>query len=316
MNIILLGPPGAGKGTQARMLVEGHGLVQLSTGDMLRAAKTSGTEIGNRVAEVMARGELVTDDIVIGLIAEQLDGEAGRHGLIFDGFPRTLAQADALEALMAAKGKFLDAVIEMRVDDEVLVERISGRFTCGNCGEVYHDAGQADGEGRGLRQCGSTEFIRRADDNADAVRVRLMAYYRQTAPLIGYYHAKGKLRTVDGLADRDHRRDQDAPQPQSVAGEIRTPAAGSAICARASRRRGSTASAALDLTRAVPILRASLRRRVVPSSFHLGERGMLGPRDMGIEACRRHRRAMTFGRGSRGRPGRGTEQDLGAHSWR
>ena len=114
-------------------------MVQLSTGDMLRAAKTSGTEIGKRVAEVMARGDLVTDDIVIGLISEQLDGESGRHGLIFDGFPRTLAQADALEALMAAKGKFLDAVIEMRVEDEVLIERISGRFTCSNCGEVYHD---------------------------------------------------------------------------------------------------------------------------------------------------------------------------------
>ena len=152
MNIILLGPPGAGKGTQARLLVEDHGLVQLSTGDMLRAAKTSGTELGNRVAEVMARGELVTDDIVIGLIAEQLDGEAGRHGLIFDGFPRTLAQADALEALMTSKGKFLDAVVEMRVDDEVLIDRISGRFTCANCGEVYHDTGQAAGDGRRLRQ--------------------------------------------------------------------------------------------------------------------------------------------------------------------
>ena len=152
MNIILLGPPGAGKGTQARLLVEGHGLVQLSTGDMLRAAKTSGTEIGKRVAEVMARGDLVTDDIVIGLIAEQLDGESGRHGLIFDGFPRTLAQADALEALMAAKGKFLDAVIEMRVDDDALIERISGRFTCANCGEVYHDTGKPTAKAGRLRQ--------------------------------------------------------------------------------------------------------------------------------------------------------------------
>ena len=200
MNIILLGPPGAGKGTQARILVEGHGMVQLSTGDMLRAAKTSGTEIGKRVAEVMARGDLVTDDIVIGLISEQLDGESGRHGLIFDGFPRTLAQADALEALMAAKGKFLDAVVEMRVEDEVLIERISGRFTCSNCGEVYHDASKPTAKPGVCDRCGSTDFIRRADDNADAVRVRLMAYYRQTAPLIGYYHAKGKLRTVDGLA--------------------------------------------------------------------------------------------------------------------
>src|SRR6188472_1950136 len=134
MNIILLGPPGAGKGTQARILVEKHRLMQLSTGDMLRAAKTSGSDLGRKVAEVMAR-----DDLVTGLIAEELDREAGRHGLIFDGFPRTLAQADALEALMASKGKFLDAVIEMRVDDEALVERISGRFTCANCGEVYHD---------------------------------------------------------------------------------------------------------------------------------------------------------------------------------
>jgi adenylate kinase len=201
MNIILLGPPGAGKGTQARILVEKHGLLQLSTGDMLRAAKTSGTEFGNRVAAVMARGELVTDDIVIGLIAEELDREAGRHGLIFDGFPRTLAQADALEALMASKGKYLDAVIEMRVDDEALVERIAGRFTCANCGEVYHDTTRPTAKAGVCDNCGSTEFIRRADDNAEAVRVRLMAYYRQTAPLIGYYHCKGKLRSIDGLAD-------------------------------------------------------------------------------------------------------------------
>jgi adenylate kinase len=203
MNIILLGPPGAGKGTQARLLVEKHGLIQLSTGDMLRAAKTSGSELGRKVAEVMARGDLVTDDIVIGLIAEELDREAGRHGLIFDGFPRTLAQADALEALMASKGKYLDAVIEMRVDDEALVERISGRFTCANCGEVYHDETRPTAKAGVCDKCGSTEFVRRADDNADAVRVRLMAYYRQTAPLIGYYHAKGKLRTIDGLADND-----------------------------------------------------------------------------------------------------------------
>ena len=199
MNLILFGPPAAGKGTQAKRLVEGRNMVQLSTGDMLRAAKTSGTETGKRVAEVMAKGDLVTDDIVIGLIAEQLDGESGRHGLIFDGFPRTLAQADALEALMAAKGKFLDAVIEMRVDDDVLIDRIAGRFTCGTCGEGYHDTGKPTAREGVCDKCGGTEFIRRADDNAEAVRVRLMAYYRQTAPLIGYYHAKGKLRTVDGL---------------------------------------------------------------------------------------------------------------------
>lgn len=201
MNIILLGPPGAGKGTQARLLVQEQGLVQLSTGDMLRAAKDSGTEMGRKVADVMARGDLVTDDIVIGLIAEQLDGEAGRHGLIFDGFPRTLAQADALEALMKRKGKSLDAVIEMRVEDEELVRRISGRFSCASCGEVYHDDTKPTAKAGLCDKCGATEFVRRADDNADSVRVRLMAYYRNTAPLIGYYHAKGKLRTVDGLGE-------------------------------------------------------------------------------------------------------------------
>ena len=203
MNIILLGPPGAGKGTQARLLVEQYGMVQLSTGDMLRAAKTSGTEMGNRVAEVMAKGELVTDEIVIGLIAEQLDGEAGKHGLIFDGFPRTLAQADALEALLAAKGKPLDAVVEMRVDDEALVARVSGRFSCAKCGEVYHDETKPTAKDGVCDKCGSTEFVRRSDDNADSMRVRLMTYYRQTAPLIGYYYAKGKLRSVDGLGEID-----------------------------------------------------------------------------------------------------------------
>ena len=203
MNIVLLGPPGAGKGTQARRLVEEEGLVQLSTGDMLRAAKASGTETGRRAAEVMARGELVTDDIVIGLIAEQLDGEAAGHGLIFDGFPRTLAQADALEDLMARKGGTLDAAVELRVDDEALVRRIAGRYACATCGEVYHDdTRRPAGEGV-CDRCGGTEFVRRADDNEEAVRVRLAAYYRSTAPLIGYYHAKGKLKVVDGLGEID-----------------------------------------------------------------------------------------------------------------
>lgn len=201
MNIVLLGPPGAGKGTQARRLTAAHGMVQLSTGDMLRAAKTSGTELGSRVAEVMARGDLVTDEIVIGLIAEQLDGEAGRHGLLFDGFPRTLAQADALEALMADKGKSLDAVVEMRVEDAALIDRISGRFSCANCGEVYHEVTRPTIEPGVCDTCGATDFVRRADDNADSVRVRLLAYYRNTSPLIGYYHCKGKLRPVDGLGE-------------------------------------------------------------------------------------------------------------------
>jgi adenylate kinase len=202
MNIILLGPPGAGKGTQARRLVEERDMVQLSTGDMLREAKDSGTEMGRRVADVMARGELVTDEIVIGLIREKLEGAKG-GGFIFDGFPRTLAQADALGELLSEEGQSLDAVIEMRVDDDVLVERITARSTCGSCGEVYNDKTKpipADGR---CTSCGATEFKRRADDNEDSLRTRLMAYYKQTSPLIGYYHAKGMLRAVDGLGEID-----------------------------------------------------------------------------------------------------------------
>lgn len=198
VNIILLGPPGAGKGTQARQLVEDRGMVQLSTGDMLREAKSSGSEMGRRVAEVMDRGELVTDKIVIGLIREKLTD--GGQGFIFDGFPRTLAQADALDALMAETGQTLDAVIEMRVDDSALVRRITGRFTCGNCGEVYHDEIRPTAQPGVCDVCGSTDLKRRADDNEDSLKTRLLEYYKKTSPLIGYYHAKGKLRPVDGLA--------------------------------------------------------------------------------------------------------------------
>ena len=201
IDIILLGPPGAGKGTQARRLIEERGLVQLSTGDMLREAKSSGTEMGKRVAEVMDRGELVTDEIVIGLIREKL--AQGGKGFIFDGFPRTLAQADALEALMAEMGQHVDAVIEMRVDDEALVARISGRFTCGNCGEVYHDVTKPTKVAGVCDVCGSTDLRRRADDNAESLKTRLMEYYKKTSPLIGYYYAKGNLSPVDGLADID-----------------------------------------------------------------------------------------------------------------
>jgi adenylate kinase len=204
MNIILLGPPGAGKGTQARFLVEKRGMTQLSTGDMLRAARTSGTEMGKRVAEVMDRGALVTDEIVIGLIEEQLtQGGASGGGFIFDGFPRTLAQADALDKLLDKVGQSLDAVIEMQVDDEALVTRISGRATCGSCGEVYNDTLRpipADGK---CENCGGTEFTRRADDNAESLKQRLMEYYKKTSPLIGYYYAKGQLHGVDGLAEID-----------------------------------------------------------------------------------------------------------------
>lgn len=208
MNIILLGPPGAGKGTQARHLVETRNMVQLSTGDMLREAKDSGTEMGKMVAGVMARGELVTDDIVIGLIREKLEGD-NKGGFIFDGFPRTLEQADALGRLMADEGKTLEAVIEMRVDDEALVDRITARSTCSGCGEVYNDHTKpipADGK---CTNCGQENlFTRRSDDNAESLKVRLMAYYKQTSPLIGYYYAKNLLKVVDGLgAIEDVRKD-------------------------------------------------------------------------------------------------------------
>lgn len=199
VNIILLGPPGAGKGTQSRMLVDDHGLVQLSTGDMLREARSSGTEMGRRVAAVMDRGELVTDEIVIGLIRERLHGYDGA-GFIFDGFPRTLPQADALETLLAEMGQKVDAVVEMQVDDASLVDRISGRFTCGNCGAVYHDTTHPTKVQGVCDACGSTDLRRRPDDNAESLKVRLLEYYKKTSPLIGYYWVKGNLRSIDGLA--------------------------------------------------------------------------------------------------------------------
>ena len=181
MNIILLGPPGAGKGTQAAKLVEERNMIQLSTGDMLRAARTSGTEMGKKVAAVMDAGNLVTDEIVIGLIREQLEADNGASGYIFDGFPRTLAQADALGQLLAEMGENLDCAIELEVNDEVLVDRIVGR------------AKDAAAAGQPVR----------ADDNEESLKVRLMAYYKQTSPLIGYYYANGDLKTVDGLASMD-----------------------------------------------------------------------------------------------------------------
>ena len=199
-NIILLGPPGAGKGTQAKRLVDERGMVQLSTGDMLREAKSSGTAMGNRVAEVMARGELVTDEIVIGLIEEKL-GQGAGGGFIFDGFPRTLKQADALGELLARTGQGLDAVIEMQVDDAALVARITGRFTCGTCGEVYHDATRPTTVAGTCDVCGGHDLRRRADDNEESLKTRLMEYYKKTSPLIGYYYAKGQLSAVDGLAE-------------------------------------------------------------------------------------------------------------------
>ena len=202
VNIILLGPPGAGKGTQAKRLVDERDMVQLSTGDMLRAARTSGTEMGKRVAEVMDKGNLVTDEIVIGLIEEQLAHPHG-GGFIFDGFPRTLNQADALGALMARIGQDIDVVLEIRVDDEALKHRIVGRFTCGTCGAVYHDENHPTRVPGVCDNCGGTNMKRRADDTEEALKTRMLAYYRDTSPLIGYYYAKGKLVTVDGLAEMD-----------------------------------------------------------------------------------------------------------------
>ena len=184
------------------MLEAERGMIQLSTGDMLRAARSSGTPMGRKVAAIMDAGELVTDEIVIGLIEERLEGDQG-GGFIFDGFPRTLPQADALGELLAKHGTTLDTVIEMRVDDEALVQRITARATCGKCGEVYNDITKpipADGK---CTNCGASDFRRRADDNAESLRTRLMEYYKKTSPLIGYYYAKGNLASVDGLGEID-----------------------------------------------------------------------------------------------------------------
>lgn len=200
MNIILIGPPGAGKGTQAATLVENRNMIQLSTGDMLRAARTSGTKLGKKVAGVMDRGELVTDEIVIGLIEEQLTSSNTADGFIFDGFPRTLAQADALSDLLSKIGQKLDTVIQMTVDDEALVRRITGRFTCGVCGQGYHEEFKAPIIKGKCDSCGEVgAFKKRADDNEEALKTRLMAYYKDTSPLIGYYYAKQQLQQVNGL---------------------------------------------------------------------------------------------------------------------
>lgn len=204
MNIILIGPPGAGKGTQAHKLVSERGMVQLSTGDMLREAQASGSEMGQKVKDIMARGDLVTDEIVIGLIAEKLDSGAASAGAIFDGFPRTLGQADALGVMMASKGLALDSVVAMTVDDDALVARVTGRFTCGNCGEVYHDTNKTPKQADVCDKCGANgSFKRRPDDNEESMRTRLFNYYRDTSTLIGYYHAKGLLKSIDGLGEID-----------------------------------------------------------------------------------------------------------------
>jgi len=200
MNLILLGPPGAGKGTQAKLLEEKRGLKQLSTGDMLRAAVAASTEYGKRAKTVMDRGELVSDEVVVSIIAERLAAPDVKKGFILDGFPRNTAQAEALDAMLKSKGLKLDRVIELKVDDEALVERISGRYTCAKCGKSYHDKFERPKKPGVCDACGSTEFIRRADDDATVVRDRLGIYKKQTSPLFAYYGGRGKLTQVDGMA--------------------------------------------------------------------------------------------------------------------
>ncbi|MCJ7996584.1 adenylate kinase [Rhizobium cremeum] len=204
MRLILLGPPGAGKGTQAQRIVEKHGIPQLSTGDMLRAAVSAGTEVGKRAKAVMDAGKLVSDEIVIAIVSERIDAPDCANGFILDGFPRTLVQADATEKMLSDKGIDLSAVIEIRVDDEVLADRIAGRYTCANCGTGYHDTNLKPKVEGVCDKCGSTHFKRRPDDNRDTVRTRLQAYYKETSPLIGYYYAKGKLHSVDGMGEIDN----------------------------------------------------------------------------------------------------------------
>ncbi len=201
LDIILLGPPGAGKGTQAQRLEAEHGMVQLSTGDMLRAAVKAGTPIGLQAKAVMAAGELVSDAIVSGLIGERLDALGPDVPVIFDGYPRTAAQADALDTLLSARGRTLDHVIELEVDEDALVDRITGRFTCGACGEGYHDRYKQPAQPGVCDKCGGTEFKRRPDDNEETVRTRMAEYRAKTAPILPIYDARGIVSRVDGMAD-------------------------------------------------------------------------------------------------------------------
>lgn len=203
MNLILLGPPGAGKGTQASRLVKERGMIQLSTGDMLRAAVAAGTPVGLAAKVVMESGGLVSDEIVSGILSERLDQPDARAGFILDGYPRTDVQADSLDAMLAEKGLALDHVIELVVDEDALVDRITGRCTCGSCGEGYHDRYKQPKVADTCDVCGASNFKRRADDNADTVRQRMMEYRAKTAPIIPHYEGRGIVARVDGMADMD-----------------------------------------------------------------------------------------------------------------
>ena len=201
--LILLGPPGAGKGTQARMLEESHGLIQLSTGDLLRAAVAAGTEAGKQAKAVMEAGNLVSDDIVIAILRDRLAEPDCARGVILDGFPRTTVQAEALDTLLEATGQRINAAVSLEVEDAAMVDRISGRFTCGGCGEGYHDTFKPTAKAGVCDHCGSTNMKRRADDNAETVAQRLEAYHAQTAPLIDYYESKGALSRVPAMGPID-----------------------------------------------------------------------------------------------------------------
>jgi adenylate kinase len=203
MRIVLLGPPGAGKGTQAKELVSKYGIVQLSTGDMLRAAVAAGTPTGLKVKDIMARGALVPDDVVVAIVSDRIDEADAKRGFILDGFPRTVPQAEALDRMLASGNRKLDRVILMEVDEQALIERISGRFSCRTCGASYHERYHRPRIDGICDTCGGTDLVHRADDRPEAVGTRLAAYRNQTAPLLPYYRERGILRTVDGMADID-----------------------------------------------------------------------------------------------------------------